>query len=198
MEEVRTAWPKVLRAVKDRSTVTFALMPNVQVLGLAGDVLHLALPIPALLSRFSDQQHVGNLRDAVREVFGTQWNVEVGDGSGARAQGAPAAAPAQQQRPAAEPKKAPPTFERRSRAGDQRPDPRPAGRENRAPSHHDDIPLPPEPDPEPAPVEEVSEEEMIDAAHREDAVSGGTTAPRRDPDEIALELLKNELGARPI
>ncbi|SED61507.1 DNA polymerase III subunit tau (plasmid) [Tsukamurella tyrosinosolvens] len=198
VEEVRTAWPKVLRAVKDRSTVTFALMPNVQVLGLAGDVLHLALPIPALLSRFSDQQHVGNLRDAVREVFGTQWNVEVGDGSGARAQGAPAAAPAQQQRPAAEPKKAPPTFERRSRAGDQRPDPRPAGRENRAPSHHDDIPLPPEPDPEPAPVEEVSEEEMIDAAHREDAVSGGTTAPRRDPDEIALELLKNELGARPI
>ena len=197
VEEVRTAWPKVLRAVKDRSTVTFALMPNVQVLGLAGDVLHLALPIPALLSRFSDQQHVGNLRDAVREVFGTQWNVEVGDGSGPRAQGA-AAAPAQQQRPAAEPRKAPPTFERRSRAGDQRPDPRPAGRENRASSHHDDIPLPPEPDPEPAPVEEISEEEMIDAAHREDAASGGTTAPRRDPDEIALELLKNELGARPI
>ncbi|MCS3779080.1 DNA polymerase III subunit gamma and tau [Tsukamurella ocularis] len=196
VDEVRTAWPKVLRAVKDRSTVTFALMPNVQVLGLAGDVLHLALPIPALLSRFSDQQHVGNLRDAVREVFGTQWNVEVGDGS-ARPQGA-SAAPAQQQRPSGEPRKAPPTFERRSRAGDQRPDPRPAGRENRAPSHHDDIPLPPEPDPEPAPVEEISEEEMIDAAHREDAVSGGTTAPRRDPDEIALELLKNELGARPI
>lgn len=197
VEEVRTAWPKVLRAVKDRSTVTFALMPNVQVLGLAGDTLHLALPIPALLGRFSDQQHVGNLRDAVREVFGTQWNVEVGDGSGARQQGAPTAAP--QQRAAAEPRKAPPTFERRSRAGDQRPDPRPAGRENRAPSHHDDIPLPPEPDPEPAPVEEVSEEEMIDAAHREDAVSGGTSAaPRRDPDEIALELLRNELGARPI
>ncbi|KXP11985.1 DNA polymerase III subunit gamma/tau [Tsukamurella pulmonis] len=197
VEEVRTAWPKVLRAVKDRSTVTFALMPNVQVLGLSGDTLHLALPIPALLGRFSDQQHVGNLRDAVREVFGTQWNVEVGDGSGARQQGAPAAAP-QQQRPAAEPRKAPPTFERRSRAGEQRPDPRPAGRENRAPSHHDDIPLPPEPDPEPAPVEEISEEEMMDAAHREDAVSGSTSAPRRDPDEIALELLKNELGARPI
>ncbi|MGX9294515.1 DNA polymerase III subunit gamma and tau [Tsukamurella paurometabola] len=197
VEEVRTAWPKVLRAVKDRSTVTFALMPNVQVLGLADGVLHLALPIPALLSRFSDQQHVGNLRDAVREVFGTQWDVEVGDGSGARTQGAPPA-PTQQQRPAAEPRKAPPTFERRSRAGDQRPDPRPAGRENRAPSHHDDIPLPPEPDPEPAPVEEVSEEEMIEAAHREDAASGGSTAPRRDPDEIALELLKNELGARPI
>lgn len=197
VDEVRTAWPKVLRAVKDRSTVTFALMPNVQVLGLAGDVLHLALPIPALLSRFSDQQHVGNLRDAVREVFGTQWNVEVGDGS-ARPQGAAAAAPAQQQRPSGEPRKAPLTFERRSRAGDQRPDSRPAGRENRAPSHHDDIPLPPEPDPEPAPVEEISEEEMIDAAHREDAASGGTAAPRRDPDEIALELLKNELGARPI
>ncbi|KXP10385.1 DNA polymerase III subunit gamma and tau [Tsukamurella pseudospumae] len=198
IDEVRTAWPKVLRAVSSRSKVTATLMTNMQVLGLAGDVLHLALPIPALLGRFSDQQHVGNLREAVREVFGTQWNVEVGDGSGARPQqGAPAAQP--QQRPAAEPqRKAPPTFERRSRAGDQRPDPRPAGRENRAPSHHDDIPLPPEPDPEPAPVEEVSEEEMIEAAHREDAVSGGATAPRRDPDEIALELLRNELGARPI
>ncbi|MET9326319.1 DNA polymerase III subunit gamma and tau [Tsukamurella sp. NPDC003166] len=198
IDEVRTAWPKVLRAVSSRSKVTATLMTNMQVLGLAGDVLHLALPIPALLGRFSDQQHVGNLREAVREVFGTQWNVEVGDGSGARPQqGSPAAQP--QQRPAAEPqRKAPPTFERRSRAGDQRPDPRPAGRENRAPSHHDDIPLPPEPDPEPAPVEEVSEEEMIEAAHREDAVSGGATAPRRDPEEIALELLRNELGARPI
>ncbi|BDH59588.1 hypothetical protein MTP03_45270 [Tsukamurella sp. PLM1] len=58
----------------------------------------------------------------------------------------------------------------------------------------------PEPDPEPAPeqIVEVSEDEMIDAAHREDAASGGAPAPRRDPDEIALELLKNELGARPI
>ncbi|GAB3130665.1 DNA polymerase III subunits gamma/tau [Tsukamurella serpentis] len=197
IEEVRTAWPKVLRAVGARSKVTATLMTNMQVVGLAGDTLHLGLPIPALLGRFSDQQHVGNLREAVREVFGTQWNVEVGDGSGARQHGAAPAQP--QQRQAEPPRKAPPTFERRSRVGaDQRPDPRPAGRENRAPSHHDDIPLPPEPDPEPEPAAEVSEDEMIDAAHREDAVSGGSSAPRRDPDEVALELLKSELGARPI
>ncbi|MDP0399837.1 DNA polymerase III subunit gamma and tau [Tsukamurella strandjordii] len=199
IDEVRTAWPKVLRAVGDRSKVTATLMTNMQVVGLAGDTLHLALAIPALLARFSDQQHVGNLREAVREVFGTQWNVEVGDCAGAPQAAAPQTA--NRQRPPAEQARKAPTFERRSRQGDQQaqqPDARPAGRENRAPSHHDDIPLPPEPEPEPEPVAEVSEEEMMAEAAREDAVAGGSSAPRRDPEEIALELLRSELGARPI
>lgn len=199
VDEVRTAWPKVLRAVGERSKVTATLMTNMQVVGVVGDTLHLALAIPALLARFSDQQHVGNLRDAVREVFGTHWDVEVGDGAGAPQAAASQAAP--RQRPPAEPPRKAPTFERRSRQGDQQAqqsDPRPAGRENRAPAHHDDIPLPPEPEPEPEPVAEVSEEEMMAEAAREDAAGGGASAPRRDPEEIALELLKNELGARPI
>lgn len=199
IEEVRTAWPKVLRAVGGRSKVTATLMTNMQVVGLAGETLHLGLTIPALLARFSDQQHVGNLREAVREVFGTQWDVEVGDGAGAPQQAAGAPQTPARQRPAEQARKAP-TFERRSRQGDQpaqQPDSRPAARENRAPSHHDDIPLPPEPEPEPEPAADVSEEEMMADAAREDAVTGGVTA-RRDPEELALELLKNELGARPI
>jgi DNA polymerase-3 subunit gamma/tau len=42
------------------------------------------------------------------------------------------------------------------------------------------------------PPEEDDEESMLaEAEHAE-------TAPRRDPEEVALELLQNELGARPI
>jgi DNA polymerase-3 subunit gamma/tau len=44
----------------------------------------------------------------------------------------------------------------------------------------------------PPPPEEDDEESMLaEAEHAE-------TAPRRDPEEVALELLQNELGARPI
>jgi DNA polymerase-3 subunit gamma/tau len=46
--------------------------------------------------------------------------------------------------------------------------------------------------PAPPPPEEDDEESMLaEAEHAE-------TAPRRDPEEVALELLQNELGARPI
>lgn len=49
--------------------------------------------------------------------------------------------------------------------------------------------------PEPPPVDERAEEEsMLAEAAAEDA----TTGPRRDPEEVALELLQNELGARKI
>jgi DNA polymerase-3 subunit gamma/tau len=44
----------------------------------------------------------------------------------------------------------------------------------------------------PPPPEEDDEESMLaEAEHAE-------TAPRRDPEEVALELLQSELGARPI
>jgi DNA polymerase III subunit gamma/tau len=46
----------------------------------------------------------------------------------------------------------------------------------------------------------------VDSARRDDdeehmlaeAARSGPSAPRRDPEEVALELLQNELGARPI
>ncbi|MGB8407909.1 MAG: DNA polymerase III subunit gamma/tau, partial [Mycobacterium sp.] len=43
-------------------------------------------------------------------------------------------------------------------------------------------------------AERAEEEDMLaEAAHDE-----GKNVPRRDPEEVALELLKTELGARPI
>ncbi|MDT5359144.1 MAG: polymerase subunit gamma/tau, partial [Mycobacterium sp.] len=48
------------------------------------------------------------------------------------------------------------------------------------------------PPPPPEKPEEDDEESMLAEAGRAD------TAPRRDPEEVALELLQSELGARPI
>ncbi|MUM27006.1 hypothetical protein FZI88_12465 [Mycobacterium sp. CBMA295] len=51
----------------------------------------------------------------------------------------------------------------------------------------------PEPEPEPEPMSpEDEEEQMLAEAGQAEA------GPRRDPEEVALELLQNELGARKI
>jgi DNA polymerase-3 subunit gamma/tau len=50
----------------------------------------------------------------------------------------------------------------------------------------------PQADPTPPPPDAAEEESMLAEAERDGAV------PRRDPEEVALELLQTELGARPI
>ncbi len=54
-------------------------------------------------------------------------------------------------------------------------------------------PLPPEPEPDPGEVQRAEEDSMIAEVGRDE-----DAAPRRDPEEVALELLQNELGARRI
>ncbi|NUS44159.1 MAG: DNA polymerase III subunit gamma/tau, partial [Mycobacteriaceae bacterium] len=106
-------------------------------------------------------------------------------------------------RPAA-PAKAPPTFTRRSKSGSAAPtppaaEPRPKAAAPVPPP--DDVPLPPEPfDPydaaparEPAPPTAAEEREMMDEASRPVPES-----ERIDPDDAALNLLRSELGARPL
>jgi DNA polymerase-3 subunit gamma/tau len=56
-------------------------------------------------------------------------------------------------------------------------------------------PLPPGPQPDPVDVQRAEEDELIAEAVRD---NGADAPPRRDPEEAALELLKTELGARPI
>lgn len=56
-------------------------------------------------------------------------------------------------------------------------------------------PLPPAPQPDPVDAQRAEEDELIAEAVRD---AGADAAPRRDPEEAALELLKTELGARPI
>ena len=54
-------------------------------------------------------------------------------------------------------------------------------------------PVPPKPESDPVQTQRAEEDSMIaEVDHDEDA------APRRDPEEVALELLESELGARRI
>ncbi|MGV0992957.1 MAG: DNA polymerase III subunits gamma/tau [Mycobacterium sp.] len=55
-------------------------------------------------------------------------------------------------------------------------------------------PEPPAPQPDPVETQRAEEEELIAEAVRDDA----DPAPRRDPEEVALEILQTELGARKI
>ena len=58
-----------------------------------------------------------------------------------------------------------------------------------------DEPPPPEPQPDPVDARRAEEDELIAEAVRD---GGDEAAPRRDPEEVALELLQTELGARRI
>lgn len=58
-----------------------------------------------------------------------------------------------------------------------------------------DDPLPAEPQPDPVDARRAEEDELIAEAVRD---GGEDAAPRRDPEEVALELLQTELGARRI
>jgi DNA polymerase-3 subunit gamma/tau len=54
-------------------------------------------------------------------------------------------------------------------------------------------PLPQEPEPDPVDTRRAEEDSMIAEVGRDE-----DAAPRRDPEEVALELLQTELGARKI
>ncbi|HWN33856.1 MAG TPA: hypothetical protein VNP03_13990 [Pseudonocardia sp.] len=173
---VRRAWPSVLDAAKQSSRSTGALLVNATVKAVEGDTLVLTIAAAPLARRLSEQRNTEVISAALRSVLGVAWQVRCDHDGGApagRGQAAPsggtnaaASAPA----PAASPAPPPPV---------RRPAPtRPTGSEP---------PLPPEPPPY------EDEEEMVDEPVPD------TPAPqdnRRDPEEVAIELLSAQLGAR--
>ncbi|MFT3716296.1 MAG: DNA polymerase III subunit gamma and tau [Gordonia sp. (in: high G+C Gram-positive bacteria)] len=173
-----------------------AMLSSAAVQSVDGTVVVLAHPHQALVGRLTDARGSGILNAAAAEVFGPQWQVRVVPG---QAGATPSAAAPQNGRPA--PKRQ--TFQRPSR-------PEPAGRAPAGPA--DDGPPPPEAPPEPEepwpadpdasrlPPEPVPDEELTDA-ERDEMIAGaheGAPDARLDPDQVALELLKSELGARPV
>jgi DNA polymerase-3 subunit gamma/tau len=64
-----------------------------------------------------------------------------------------------------------------------------------------DAPEPePEPEPVPIPPEPVDDEDLTDAERDEMIATArdSTPDPRQDPEQVAIDLLATELGARPI
>ncbi|QJY50426.1 DNA polymerase III subunit gamma and tau [Pseudonocardia broussonetiae] len=173
---VRRVWPEILAAAKDRKKRTAALLVSATVRAVEGDTLVLSIGTAPLARLLSEQSNTEVIAESLHAVLGVQWRVrcEHGDPApppaarGGQASPQPAAAPRRPTRP-------PPT--RRSTAG--------------ATDDAGGEPLPPEPAPEDAPPDD--EESML-----AEAAAGATTSPaeRRDPEEMAIELLTSQLGAR--
>ncbi|HTF51144.1 MAG TPA: DNA polymerase III subunit gamma and tau [Pseudonocardia sp.] len=165
---VRRAWPAILDAAKQGSRSTGALLTNATVRAIEADTLVLTIGAAPLARRLSEQRNTEVISAALRSVLGVAWRVRCEHDGGAGGR-APAAAANGGGAPAASP---PPEPTRRvpTRSGGQEP------------------PLPPEPPP-------YDEEEMLAEAA---ADASGAPTSRRDPEEVAIELLSAQLGARAV
>ncbi|MGN7133816.1 DNA polymerase III subunits gamma/tau [Rhodococcoides corynebacterioides] len=194
--DIRAVWSEVRTKVRERSRTVEVMLSGATVRAVTDGTLVLAHDSAPLAKRLVEPRNAAVIVDALRDVFGVEWTVQCEVG-GAAAAPAPAAAPA------AAPKErpAPPRFSRPSRST---PPPPPSSASPDARGGSDDIPPPPEepdyPDPgydsydgPPPPESPEEQEEMMKQA--KEPVDPAT---RRDPDEVALELLQTELGATPI
>nr|WP_081924364.1 DNA polymerase III subunit gamma and tau [Pseudonocardia halophobica] len=193
---VRRVWSEILVAARQRSRSTEALLVNATVRAVQDDTLVLSIASPPLARRLSDQRNTDVIVEALRAVLGVQWRVrcETGDGGGPAQppprQAAPRPAP---QRPSRREAPEPERPNRPEPARQERPEPRrpaPAQRPRGGSGSDDGIPLPPEPpSDEPPPDDEEAMFAEADASRAERSV-------RRDPEEVAIELLSSQLGAR--
>jgi DNA polymerase-3 subunit gamma/tau len=173
---VRRVWSEILAAAKQRSRSTGALMVNATVRAVDGDVLVLAIGSEPLARRLSDPRNTDVIADALHAVLGVRWRVRCEHGD--------AAAPPPSPPRSAAPRTPPP--QRPSRPAPSRPAPAPR------PPADNGTPLPPEPPDDDAPPDD--EEAMMAEA----AADAATPAARRDPEEVAIELLTAQLGAQAI
>ncbi|MGQ0572746.1 MAG: DNA polymerase III subunit gamma and tau [Pseudonocardia sp.] len=167
---VRRVWPEVLAAAKQQSRSVEAMLVNATVRAVEGDELVLHIGAPSLARRLSEQRNADVVAQALHAVLGVRWRVRCESGD--------APPPARAATP--EPRPAPPAP-----AAARRPPPR------RRSAPEPGEPLPPEPPPEDAPPDD--EESMIAQIAADGAQA---PPPRRDPEEVAIELLSAQLGAR--
>jgi DNA polymerase III subunit gamma/tau len=157
-------------------------MNGSSVQAIDGGTLVIAASTAAMAKRLSEQRHVDQIAEALRETFGVAWRVRFADPGGG-----PAATPAAGAAAAA-PVAAPPS---RRQPVQRREPPANPGQERPA------RPRPPVRDEVPPPDEPPSDDEEALLA---EAAAGdtGDNGQRRDPEEMALELLADQLGARKI
>ena len=176
---VRRAWPSVLDAAKQSSRSTGALLVNATVKAVEGDTLVLTIAAAPLARRLSEQRNTEVISAALRSVLGVAWHVRCDHDGGAPANRGPAASGAAAPASPAASTPAPPAA----------PAPPPPARRPAAPSRPSgsEPPLPPEPPPY-EDEEEMPDEPAADLPAPQDN--------RRDPEEVAIELLSAQLGAR--
>jgi DNA polymerase-3 subunit gamma/tau len=169
---VRRVWPALLDAVREQSRATQVLFSNSTASAVEGSTLILSLPTAPLARRLSEDRNVEMIKRALHTVLGVDWQVRCEHAGGHAGSGG-----AQQQCP---PERA------------ARPPERPS-RRTAPPPPDEGVPPPPEPpDPEnPAPLDD-------EAMLAETATMIREGASHQDPEEVALALLAEQLGARRI
>ncbi|MGL4306798.1 MAG: DNA polymerase III subunits gamma/tau [Mycobacteriaceae bacterium] len=193
---VQKSWPQVQKAVRERSKTTEVMLSGATVLRIDGATLILHHDSAPLAKRLSEPRNADVVSAALKEVFEVSWQVICESGR----QSTTARPAVLKTLPDSEKITAPQKFSRPSRTAEREQISRPSTPES-------DIPVPEEPEPyypetefnqvgarEFSVVSADDEEEMLQEA----ASESGEPQDRRDPEEVALELLQAELGARPI
>ncbi|MGH3764176.1 MAG: DNA polymerase III subunit gamma and tau [Pseudonocardiaceae bacterium] len=185
--EVRRHWQALLDAVREQSRATQVLFSNSTASAVEGNTLVLTLPTAPLARRLGEDRNTEMIKKALHTVLGVDWQVRCEHAGGDAAAGG-----VQQPERAARPPQ-PPTERPVYR--------RPATRQHpESPPPDHDVPPPLEPpdpdDPGAAPSSHapVDHEAMIIEA----AGTGRERPAPRDPEEVAMELLAQQLGARRI
>lgn len=225
LRSVEAAWADIRAKVREFGAAVQALLSGASVARIEGDVIVFAHQHAPLAKRLSEPRNIEAVRSAVRAVLGRDHDIRWEAGAAvARPQAAQvvakaaraAAQPGQAARGAATTggPATPPRFSRPSQAKNAQTGGPSAARPGPElkPYADDDIPPPDFPDlpDDPGPFDSPPAEpggETIHAAVPRDltpeeeqelmAEAAKPVAPedRRDPDEVALELLRTELGA---
>ncbi|GAC00328.1 DNA polymerase III subunit gamma/tau [Gordonia namibiensis NBRC 108229] len=181
-DAIRKRYPEIRAAVRERSKSLEPMLSAAVIADLEGTTVVLGHPVEVLVGRLSAPHAVTIIREALAEVFGTPLDVRTVHQAPGTAVAPSAAAGAQSAKQQAKPRQ---SYSRPSRSRDQ----------------SAAAPPPPEPVAEPEEPEPPRADEDIPDEERAEMVADARTgAPeqRLDPDQVALELLKSELGARPI
>ena len=176
LEEVQRRFGEVRAAMREHSPVFEAMLSGAFIHHVGGTIVTMGHTAEALATRLSQEERAQALRASFVKVFGTDLDVRIVH---AQPSAGPAAAG-----------KAPVTATQPVKQAYRRP-----SRGDAVGHSEESVPEPEEPSPpEPRPDEEISDaerDEMVAQAH-----DTSSAAPIRDPDEVALELLQTEVGAR--
>ncbi|RVW08469.1 DNA polymerase III subunit gamma and tau [Prescottella agglutinans] len=198
---IRAVWSEVRAKVRERSRTVEVMLSGATVRSVDGPRVVLGHDSAPLAKRLVEPRNSDVIRAALHDVFGGDWEVTCEHGAAAPS-AAPARAPQPQAKAPAAPRFSRPSQGRAAAAPPPQAAPRPSSSElddippPEAPDYPDD-PGPPPADyyddaPPPPTTREDEEEMMAEAAVPVDQ------ADRRDPEDIANELLVEVLGARKI
>ena len=214
IEKIRAAWSDVRAEVRLRSRTVEVMLSGAIVRGVEGHRVVLAHDSMPLVKRLAEPRNAAVVADAMRTVLGADVEVTCVHGSAAPTP-APTRSTAPKQKAGGQPRFSRPSQAKREPAAEhpavpepQRPDE--ARSRSQRPefsrrSEYDDIPPPEAPDlpDDPGPIDSAPPDpsSMSDADVEEMFAEAATPADptlRRDPDEIAAEVLRDILGAKPL